>query len=113
MARFFGEIGYANSIEFPANSGIWTDDIVEYSYYGDIIRNASKNEGSEYLNNNITIGNSISVVADQYAIDNFFLIRYIKWSGIAWSVTGVEVRSPRLILNLGNVYNGPFPTEEV
>lgn len=109
MARFFGEIGYANSVENPASSGIWVNNIVEYSYYGDIIRNASRNESGENLNNDITIGNSISVVADEYANDNFFLIRYIKWSGIAWSVTGVEVRSPRLILNLGTVYNGPFP----
>jgi hypothetical protein len=65
----------------------------------------------ENLNNNLSVGNSISVVADQYAFENFFLIRYIRWAGIPWTVSTVEVRSPRLILSLGNVYNGPFPEE--
>jgi len=113
MARFFGEIGYADSLENPPNSGIWVDDIVEFSYYGDITRNSMKNETSENLNNDISVGNSISIVADQYAIEHFFSIRYIRWSGVAWTVTNVDVQSPRLILSLGNVYNGPFPTEEV
>ena len=113
MARFFGKIGYVNVIENPASSGIWVENIVELSYYGDVVRDSSKNEPGEYLNNNITVGNSISVVADQYALNNFFLIRYIKWSGFAWTVSGVEVRSPRLILNLGDVYTGPLPAEGV
>jgi hypothetical protein len=40
MARFFGKVGYAASAENPVGSGIWVDVITEYSYYGDILRNA-------------------------------------------------------------------------
>lgn len=109
MARFFGEIGYANSIEVPADSGLWVDDILEYSYHGDIIRNASQNVGSEYLNSDITVNNSISIIADKYAFDNFTSIKYVRWEGVAWDVTNIEVRPPRIILNLGSVYAGPFP----
>lgn len=107
MARFYGEVGYGDAREDPPGSGVWVDDIVEYPYFGDVIRNTRKLESGEFLNNDISVGNSISVVADQYAIEHFFDIKYVRWTGVMWTVTDVEVRSPRLILSLGQVYNGP------
>ena len=109
MAKFYGEIGYGDSQETPPASGVWVDDIVEFKYFGDVIRNTRKLESGEGLNDNITLGNSISILADQYAVEHFHKIRYIRWAGTLWTVTNVEVRSPRLILSLGSVYNGPTP----
>jgi hypothetical protein len=107
MARFYGEIGYGSTVQTPANSGIWKDTITERQYYGDIIRNIRRLEDGEGLNNDITLGNSISVLADEYANNNFFDIKYVRLAGTLWTVTSVEVKSPRLILSLGSVYNGP------
>lgn len=107
MARFYGEIGYGDSVETSSGSGVYVDEITEFAYFGDVIRNTRKLESGESLNDDITVGNSISIVADEYAIEHFFNIRYIRWAGKLWTVTNVEVRSPRLILSLGNVYNGP------
>jgi hypothetical protein len=107
MARFYGAIGYGQSVEDPPDSGIWVDQITEYSYYGDVVRNLRRLEDGEGLNNDISVGNSISIVADQQAIQHFHSIRYIRWAGTLWTVTSVEVKSPRLILSLGSVYNGP------
>lgn len=107
MGRFYGEIGYGESIETPAHSGIYIDVITEFAYFGDVIRNTRRLENNGNLNDNVVVGNSISIVADQYSIEHFFNIRYIRWMGTLWTVTDVEVRSPRLILSLGNVYNGP------
>jgi hypothetical protein len=107
MTKFYGEIGYGTSVEKAA--GVWDDVVVEYSYYGDVIRNTRRFEPGENLNSNITTSNSISIVADAYACENFFAIRYIKWAGTLWTVTNVEVKSPRLILTLGGVYNGYTP----
>jgi hypothetical protein len=109
MARFFGEVGYGDTVETPTDSGVYQDVITETSYYGDVIRNTRKLEPGENLNDNITVGNSISIVADDYAIEHFFKIKYIRWAGTLWTVSNVEVRSPRLILSLGSVYNGPTP----
>ena len=109
MARFHGEIGYGESVETPLNSGVWTDVITEFAYFGDVIRNTRRLESVETLNNDIVVSNSISVVADQYAIEHFFTIKYVRWMGTLWTVTNVEVKSPRLILSLGSVYNGPTP----
>ena len=107
MARFFGEVGYGEPIESPSNSGVWVDQITEVNYQGDIIRNVRQLENSEKINNDITVGNSISIVADDFAVANFLKIKYVRWAGVTWTVSAVEVRSPRLILSLGAVYNGP------
>jgi hypothetical protein len=46
-------------------------------------------------------------VADAYANENFFAILYVEWMGALWTISEVEVQSPRLLLRLGKVYNGP------
>jgi hypothetical protein len=107
MAKFYGEIGYGESVEKPSGSGVFVDSITEVAYYGDVIRNTRKLASGESLNDDISVGNSISIVADEYATQHFFAIRYIRWEGVLWTVSSVEVQSPRLILALGSVYNGP------
>lgn len=107
MARFYGQVGYGVTVESPPDSGVWVDQITEMTYYGDVVRNTRKLTEGEQLNSDISVVNSISIVADEYAIEHFFLIKYIRWAGVLWTVTNVEVRSPRLILSLGSVYNGP------
>ncbi len=107
MARFFGEVGYGDSVETPLGSGVWVDVITEFDYQGDVIRNTRNLKDGESVNDDITVANSISVVADEYAFEHFFNIKYIRWAGVLWTVTTVEVRNPRLILSLGSVYNGP------
>jgi hypothetical protein len=105
MAKFFGKIGYGTSVE--GVSGVWADEIVERSYYGDVVRNTRRLSEGENLNNDLSVGNAISIIADAYANDHFFAIRYVEWAGVLWTVTTVEVESPRLLLRLGEVYNGP------
>lgn len=107
MARFFGRIGYGESVETAP--GVWIDAIVERDYFGDVIRNARTLREGENLNADLSVQNSISIVADAYANDHFFAIRYVEWAGTLWTVSSVEVQSPRLILRLGEVYNGPTP----
>jgi hypothetical protein len=109
MARFFGTVGYGDTVENPESSGVWIDDITEVEYYGDVIRDTRNLASGENLNSDIVVANSISIVADEYAIKHFFKIKYVRWAGTLWTVTNVEVRSPRLILSLGSVYNGPTP----
>lgn len=104
MAKFYGKIGYGESVETAP--GVYEDVITELSYYGDVLRNTRQLQTGENLNSDITVNNSISIVADAYANEHFFAIRYIEWMGTLWSVTDVEVKSPRLILRMGGVYNG-------
>jgi hypothetical protein len=107
--RFHGAVGYGDTVETAA--GVFEDVITEVQYYGDVVRNARLLHQGEslQLNDDISVSNSISIVADAYANDNFMNIRYIEWAGTRWTVTNVSMARPRLVLFLGVVYNGPIP----
>lgn len=104
MARFYGKVGYASSVE--ASPGVWVEEITERSYFGDVVKNTRRLSDGEHLNPDITVGNSISIVADPYAVEHFFAIRYVEWAGTLWKVAEATVERPRLLLRLGGVYNG-------
>lgn len=104
MAKYYGNVGFAETTE--VRPGVWVDTITERPYYGDLIRNFGKNQPSGGVNNNINIANSISIVSDPYANQNFLKIKYLEFMGVNWCVTDVEVNYPRLILTIGGVYNG-------
>lgn len=105
MPKFCGKVGFGIPVEI--SPGVWEDEITEKRYRGDVVKIARKLDGSEYLNDTITVNNSISILADAFANENFFNIRYVIWAGAYWKVSNVEVERPRLILTLGGVYNGP------
>jgi hypothetical protein len=105
MAKTHGKIGYGETVE--ASPGVHVDLITEHYFYGEVIRNTRQLREGEKLNQDLTVGNSISVVASAYLREHFFAIRYVEWMGELWTVTDVEVQLPRLILRLGEVYNGP------
>lgn len=103
MAKQCGKIGYANTVE--TTPGVWTEEIVERKYYGDLIRNTRRLQSADKVNDDISINNELSIVADPYAMNNFHSIRYVEFMGTKWKVSNVEVQYPRLILILGGVYN--------
>lgn len=104
MAKFFGSIGYAETVE--TKPGVWSEQITERQYYGDLVRNMRRLESTNQVNENINIQNEISIVADPYAYKNFHAIRYVEFMGTKWKVSSVDVQYPRLILSVGGVYNG-------
>ena len=104
MAKFYGVVGYAETKE--TSPGVWEEVVSERKYAGDVIRNARRWENGEHLNDDLNVNNMISIVADAYAQQHFFAIRYVEWMGALWKVTNVEVQRPRLILTIGGMYNG-------
>lgn len=105
MARFVGRVGYAEYVENAP--GVWTETITERLYFGDVLRNVIQSANGEQLNDDINVTHSISIVADEYAVNNIPAIRYVWWQGSRWKVKSFEVRRPRLVLSIGGVYNGP------
>ena len=104
MAKFYGVIGYA--VTEKTERGIYEESIVEREYVGDVIRNTRRLREAAKINDDITISNQISIIADPYASNNFHSMRYVSFMGSKWKVTEVEVQYPRLILTLGGLYNG-------
>ena len=103
MTRWCGVIGYAETLEIEP--GVWSEEFTERKYYGDLLRNSSRLQGSQQVNDDITISNQISILADPYAVQHFHAIRYAELFGTKWKVSSVEVQYPRLILELGGIYN--------
>lgn len=107
MARYYGKIGYAQDDQVETAAGVWEDVIIEKPYFGDILRiSRSQDTGGDKVNGDISIGNSFSIVADAYAMNHIFAMRYIIWMGQYWSVSNVEVQRPRLIIRVGGLYRG-------
>ena len=105
MAKFYGAIGFSETAE--TRPGVYEDVIVEKKYYGDAKKTARRLESGLSVNDNVVADTIISVLSDAYGFRNFFAIRYVKWMGVAWKVSHVDVQVPRLILTLGDVYHGP------
>ncbi len=106
MARFYGNIGYSTGT-VEKSPGVWDDNITEFAYTGNVIRSARGLETGTSVNDDISVSNSISIVADAYANEHIFAMRYVSWQGALWKIQEVEVVRPRLLLRLGGVYNGP------
>jgi hypothetical protein len=107
MARFFGKVGFGQ--DGNKGDGVYETVITELEYSGDVVRNYRRQENGEKVNNDLSTSTLISVVSDTYANNHFFAIRYVEWAGTLWEVTSVDQESPRLLLQLGGVYNGQTP----
>lgn len=104
MAKFCGKIGYVDSVE--ESPGVFVNKPIEYTYYGDITNISKRWQTTENLNDDIRLEENISIVADSYAWENYYKIRYVIIDGVAWRVTNVTVARPRLNLYIGGLYNG-------
>ena len=102
MAKISGVIGYGITSE--TTPGVWEECDIERKFYGDLTKNTSKSTNSGNVNNDITVSQIVSFVADAYAFKHFMFIKYINWCGVPFTVESVEVSHPRLILTIGGVY---------
>lgn len=107
MAKFYGAIGFAEDVEEEAHPGVYVDSIIEKMYTGDVVRSSRRREPGEGANPDFNISNEFSIIMDPYAMSNFHKIRYIEWMGTKWTVYRVDVEYPRLLIEVGGVYNGP------
>ena len=104
MNRWCGNIGFAEQVQTAQS--VWTEKITERTYRGDVLRNTRRLMDSQQINDNISISNQISVVADAYIRDHFINMRYIEFMGAKWKATQVDAsQSPRLIITLGELWN--------
>lgn len=104
MARYYGIIGFSKNEEIEP--GIWSEQITTRKYSGDVLTSRQSMVSGKGSNSNILVKNTFSIISDLYADENFYSIKYITWRGVKWSVTDIEVQYPRLILTIGDVYNG-------
>jgi len=103
MAKFYGSVGYAETVETAP--GVWVEQIIEHPYYGDLTRNTRQMQTGDSVNDDINITNEISILADPFARQNFHKMRYVTFMNSKWKISKVEVNYPRLILTVGGLYH--------
>ena len=86
--------------------GVWTEEIVERPYYGDVLKHRMNWSSSDQLNDNFTLSNDFSVLADTFAYKNIGAMKYVKWNDVLWKISSAEVEHPRIRITIGGVYNG-------
>lgn len=102
--KYYGKVGYIKTVD--KGDGVWDSVVEERYYYGDILRNNYNLESSSNLNDNFSISNQFSIVADDYAYKNLQYIKYIEFLGVKWCVSSVDaLNRPRLIISVRGVYN--------
>lgn len=102
--KFSGYIGFVASME--VRPGIFKEVATEKKYKGDVLRKMVRWQPAEKAVDDISINNQISIVANPYAYEHLHEIRYVVWHNVAWKVSTIEDKRPRLILDIGGVYNG-------
>lgn len=95
-------IGFREVIE--EEPGVWVPKIVPRKFMGDILRASWSDPTGTKINEDLSISNAISVVADPFLLNNFQKIAYVTIYGAKWRVSSVEINSPRLTLTLGSLY---------
>lgn len=97
-------IGYATDVEtYP---GVWEPSMVDRPYFGTLTKNRTTLQQTSEINSGITFNHTLSVVADPFAYENFYSIKYAVYLNKKWIVTAIEMDYPRLNLTLGGMYNG-------
>ena len=109
MAKFVGKIGFMLSED--RGDGMHIPSPREFSYRGDLLQNnIRRNDSAESINDDLSLSNRISIVANPYAKEHIIEMTYVKFQmpkiGGIWKIESVEVLEPRIILTLGGVYSG-------
>jgi hypothetical protein len=108
MSKWFGKIGFTLPTQ-EVEPGVWDSHVEEREYYGDMTSNRWKRQSSGEINDNLSLANVLSILADPFALENHSYIAYVEILGSKWKVSDVELQYPRMILSIGGVWNGNSP----
>lgn len=104
MSKWFGRIGFAETEE--TEPSVYREKIMERDFYGELLENNRRMQSGDKVNDDITLSNRLSIVADPFAQEHFYNMKYATLYGGKWKITDVKVSYPRLILTLGGLYCG-------
>ena len=111
MTRFFEKIGFAQFKETAP--GVQSEIIEEKNYSGEVLQVIGKWREGENSNSNLTTQNRFSFISDPYAEENYARMRYFTWMGEKWKIVSAEVKRPRIIIAIGEVYNEQTHTTSI
>lgn len=106
MAKFYGAVGFTETVEEPEGSDIWVQKETVQYYAGDLVRNQRRWNNGESVNSNVEITNEVSLLMDDFLQDKLGFVKWVECMNAKWKVQSVSLEYPRVRLTLGGVYNG-------
>lgn len=107
MTKYYGTVGFVGTTD--AGHGVYTPVNLERPYTGDLVRNHARWQSqSETINDDLVLSNEVSIVCDNFIIENQHMIKYVTINGMPakWRVNTIQMEYPRIRLQIGGVYNG-------
>ena len=105
MARFYGKIGFAVMEE--TKPGIYRETYTERSYKGDVLNRRYRWQDTDHFNEDISVTNEISIIADNFANTNIGTMRYVRWLNQVFEIESatIDLDRHRITLSLGGIFN--------
>lgn len=104
--KFSGKVGFWME-DIETSPGVYRSKIIERKYYGDILKNIRRWQEGDQQNDHLKVNNSVSILSDLFAWQNFASIKYVVLNDVKLKVTQVALQEyPRITMELGGVYNG-------
>lgn len=104
MGRFSGKIGFVETVE--TSPGIFEPVVTERPYHGEMItRRIRLDANGDSTNDDLTLNNDISVVADKFSKEHLGYMRYVILHDLKWKITSATIEYPRIRLAIGGLYN--------
>lgn len=106
--KYKGKLGFVKTEEDVNFPGKYVQVATERTYMGDVINTpvAKWSSSSESSNDTITIRHTLSIVLDSFVLENLEYLKYAFVLGKKWKIESIKVERPRMILELGGIYNG-------
>lgn len=87
MSKWTGKVGFA--VNGEVEPGLWVDEVVEKVYKGELLSDRWRRQNSIGVNDNINLLNSISIIANPYAL-NIAHRLLTSNQGEKWKVTDID-----------------------
>lgn len=101
MSKWFGKIGLVQTVE--TEPSIFEEKVTEHDCYGELLKNTRRVQTGDKVNDDLTIANTLSILADPTLYKHFDSIKYAEIMGARWKVISLllaatAARFPRTIL---------------
>lgn len=113
--KYSGNAGFRIT-DVEVEPDVFEPQVVVKKVRGDVVTSRYHHDqnGDKSTIDNIRITNQISLVADQFFMKHISNLLYLEYQGVKWKVESFAIRPPRVILDLGGVYNeqeNAYPTD--
>lgn len=108
--KFYGKVGFWLE-DVETSPGVYKSKIVEKTYFGEVRQNTRRWQEADQQNDRMKVNNTIAILSDLFARQNYASIKYIIWNGAKLKVNSVTLDYPRISLEIGGMYNGENATD--